>query len=190
MRTRSIALGVTLALAAAGATGCGGSDDEETTTSAAADAPAATVPDGKLNASTAPPRLGYYAGVDCGKLSDSDCEDVEAVSKEGWQTFCRGGKAHPSSLESFTWRRKDKPTVEVNYFCFTLKDKQTAANFIYAGPTIVKSVHVSTDRFPRTEEAGWGVQGEWFTTRIVRGKVNNPNGVTSSWRASHIGDLS
>lgn len=189
MRTRSIALGVTLALAAAGATGCGGSD-EETTTAAAADAPAATVPDGKLNASVAPPRLGFYAGVDCGKLSDSECEEVERISREGYLNFCKGGKAHREAVEYFTWERKDRPKVEVNYFCFTLRDKQTAANFIFAGQTIVRSVHVSTDRFPRTEDAGWGVQGEWFTTRTVRGKVNNPNGVTSNWRASHIGDLS
>ncbi|MDO9410462.1 hypothetical protein [Patulibacter sp.] len=188
MHPRSIALGLTAAIAAAGLTACGGSDDDTTTTKAGATT-AATVPSGKLNASAAPPALGYYGGIDCGSGSSSDCQEGFRAAREGYLTSCKDGSWRRGSPRSFVWERKGKEDVEFNYFCFTLRDKQTAAHFIYAGQTIVRSVHVSTDRFPLTEEAGWGVGGEWFSTTTVRGKVKNPNGVSSDWRAVHIGDL-
>lgn len=190
MHARLLALGTAAVIAASGLAGCGGSDDDAATTSTAAAAATATVPDGKLSASPAPIRVGFYAGTDCGKLSDTECEELQTVSKEGYQVFCQGGKAHPEAPASYVWKRKDKTTQEFNYFCFTvtLKDKTyTASNFIYAATDIVKSVHVSADRFPETCDAGWCVQGEWFTTTTAKGRVRNPNSVYANWRAVRIG---
>lgn len=188
MNPRVLAFGTAALLASAGVTGCGGSDDDSSSTSKAAATSTATVPDGKLGASAASPALGFYGGIDCGSHSASDCQEAFRGAREGYLTYCKTGSWPKGAPRSYTLVRKDREDVEFNYFCFTLKNPQSAVDFIYAGRTIVRSVYVSTDRFPRTEDSGWGVQGEWFSTTSVRGKVNNPNGVTADWRATLVAE--
>ncbi|CAB4910561.1 unannotated protein [freshwater metagenome] len=186
MHPRVLACGTAALLASAGLVGCGGSDDDSSSTAVAA--PAATVPDGKLGASAASPILGFYGGIDCGSSSAADCQEAFRAAREGYMTHCRTGTWPRGAPRTFTLVRKEREDVEFNYFCFTLKNPQSAVDFIYAGRTVVRSVYVSTDRFPRTEDSGWGVQGEWFSTTTVRGKVNNPNGVTADWRATLVAE--
>jgi hypothetical protein len=183
MRQRLIALGLTAVLGAAGVAGCGSSDDEATTDAAATTAATtAAVPEGKLAASAAPPRLGVYAGVDCGSASSHECEEASELGREGYHAYCRGGVPIKGKRDYFEHKHH-----EFNFVCFRLSSANTLVDFHYADAKIVRQVHVSSDRFHETCDNGYCISGEWFSTRRMSGQIRNPNHVRADYRAELVG---
>lgn len=178
MRTSAIVLSLCAVLTAGFVVGCGSSGSSDTTPSVTAAAAAATVPDGKLNASTAPPKLGYYAGLEC---RDSSCSNFDRAA-EGYSSYCHGGKPNAKYPSSFTYQGHEE-----NYVCFTLQSANQLVDFYFADAKIVRSVHVSSDRFPETCDNGYCISGEWFSTRSESGQIRNPNGVRSNYKTVWIG---
>jgi hypothetical protein len=172
MRTRLAVIGLTAALGLGALAGCGSTSKGTKSTS--------SVPDARLSASTAPPRLGYYAGVECMGAAEL-CDAVTTHSLEGYTAFCRGGRPNLSGPSDFTYHGQT-----YNYVCFTLRTSNGLADFYFADAKIVRNVHVSADRFPETCDNGYCISGEWFSTTTMKGKIRNPNGVRSDYRAKWI----
>lgn len=183
-RTGTIAaLATVLALGAF--TGCG-SDDVDNNASGPAKGATSTggaasaAPSGPLTASAAPPRLGYYAGVECAGPK-ATCDAIQNGARAGYQAYCRGGVPHDELASYFTFEGR-----EYNFVCFTLKTANNLRNFSFAGVKIVRSIHVSADRFPETCDNGSCIKGEWWSTRKLSGTIRNPNGVRARYRAEWI----
>jgi hypothetical protein len=187
MRTSAIVLSLVAVLSTAALIGCGDSGSSTSSTSSA------TVPTGKLSASSAPVKLGYYAGMDCGgedKTCPASWSNTSTTStafykaREGYLTACKNGYTAGTST-SYT----DSDGVEYNYVCFTAVGPTNSVqmkNFYYAGQKIVSNTHVGSDRWSETCDAGWCTSGEWFGTSRVNGKIRNPNKVYSHYQAVWI----
>ncbi len=174
MRQRAIVLTL-FAVLSVGLAACGSSGSSSSSSSTS------TVPTTRLGASSAPPKLGYYAGIDCGS-SSSGCDPYFTTSAEGYKSFCKGGKPNSGHSSDFQYKAK-----YYNYVCFTLQSSNQLVNFYYADAKIVNSVHVSSDRFPETCDNGYCISGEWFSTRDVNGRIRNPNHVYAYYKAVWIG---
>jgi len=126
-------------------------------------------------ASAAPPKQGYYAGIECRSWSCSywsearEAMQVHCGSLMGVSGYSRS--SYPSDFHGY------------NIVCFHLTSANSLDDFHVAGYKIVRHVYVSTDRFPETCDNGWCIQGEWFSTSTVQGKFRNPNSVYADYKA-------
>lgn len=182
LKTRAVALGLTALLGAGAVTACGSSSDDSSSTPKAS----TTVPGGKLAATVASPKLGYYAGVDCGSLSSGTCLELSQSpqAREGIHTYCSKGKPRAGARSSVEVGGR-----EYNFLCFTLQTSNGAADFWHAEKRIVKNVHVSGDRFPLTCEDSHCVQGEWHSTTKLDGRIRSQNNQFVNYRAEWVAAL-
>jgi len=104
--------------------------------------------------SAAPPKLGYYAGIECSRWSCGY-----------WSEAREAMKNHCGSLMGVRGYEHGYVSSDVH------------------GYNIVRHVYVSTDRFPETCDNGWCIQGEWFSASTVQGKFRNPNSVYADYKA-------
>ncbi len=126
-------------------------------------------------ASAAPPKLGYYAGIECSYWSCGY-----------WSGARQAMKNHCGSLMGVSGYDHGYVSSDVeghNIVCFRLTSSNSLDDFHVAGYKIVRHVYVSTDRFPETCDNGWCIQGEWFSTSTVQGKFRNPNSVYADYKA-------
>lgn len=169
MRSLTVVLALITVLAGGVVAGCGSSSSSSATTATS------TVPDGRLGASAAPPKLGYYAGVEC---AHHTCTYLTQAG-DAFRAYCNKGVPNAKLPSSYT----DPHGNEYNFVCFQLKSSNNLVNFYFAGQKIVNSVYVSTDRFPLTCDNGWCIAGEWFSTTRVNGSIRNPRGVSTQYVA-------
>jgi hypothetical protein len=187
VRSTLVAASLIAVLAAAlFAVGCGSSSSSSSNSTSTPAAAATTTTPGRLGASAAPARTGYYAGVDC---KGHSCSSYYSHASEGFTSYCK-----PSSKG--VWPNTAyHPSIEIdgkeyNFVCFKFNlNNQTysTTDFYYAGVKIVKSVHADSDRFPNTCDNGWCISGEWdnSTTKMF-GTIRNPKGVSADYRAQWV----
>lgn len=174
MRPLALAMSVVALLAAGSfAVGCGSSDSSTVTKTA-------TVPGGKLGASTTPPKLGYYAGIDC--VSGSGCTSAYRQAREGSRLFCKGGRPNNNHPSTFTYQGRLH-----TYVCFTLQSSNRLTDFFHADEKIARSIYVATDFFPQTCDNGWCVSGEWSSYKDVTGQIRNPSRALAHYQAEWTG---
>jgi len=126
-------------------------------------------------ASAAPPKLGFYAGIECSHWS---C-DYWSRAREGMRVHC-GSLMHVSGYPSGVY---SSDVDGHNIVCFRLTASNSLDDFHVAGYKIVRHVYVSSDRFPETCDNGWCIQGEWFSTTSEQGRFRNPNSVYADYKA-------
>lgn len=127
-----------------------------------------------VKASAAPVRLGYYYGIECGRHS---CPYYDE-SREAARYYC-GSTFHLPNYHS--GYRADFKGYSI--VCFKLQSPTNLVDFYVHEYKIVRSIHVSYDRFPLTCDNGWCIEGEWMGTSTVHGYFRNPNGVTADYKA-------
>jgi hypothetical protein len=150
--------------------GCGSSNDSSSTSS--------STPEGRLGASVAPPKLGYYAGIECARYS---C-DYYSHAREGMLAYCGSTLGIPGYHRG----NYSSDFRGYNFVCFKLQSPNQLIDFWFAEQKIVRSVHVSSDRFPLTCDNGWCIQGEWFSTRSEQGRIRSPNEHFADYKAEWI----
>ena len=178
MRKSAIALSLLLVLSASVLAACGSDDSSKSSSTTKT----ATVPDGKLGASVAPAKNGYYVGMEC---FDHGCSHY-SQAREGMRAYCKSsGPVHGATT---SWKYKDshgKNKYE-NYVCFT-RGKDSVSNFYFADQKIVKSVYAKSDQFPQTCDSGWCIDGEWHSTVDMDGSIRNPQGLSTNYQAEWVG---
>ena len=102
--------------------GCGSSDKSSSSSST-------TAPEGRLGASVAPPKLGYYAGVDCPR---HNCEYYSQAS-EGFRAYC----GSTMGIHGFPGGRYSSDYRGYNFVCFKLNAPNQLIDFWFAEQKIV-----------------------------------------------------
>lgn len=125
-------------------------------------------------ASAAPVKLGYYYGIECGRHTCSYYNE----SREAAQHYC-GSVFHLHGYGSGYYADFHGYSL----VCFKLAEPNKLIDFWVHEYKIVRSVHVSADRFPETGDNGWYIQGEWQGVSTVHGFFKNPNGVKADYKA-------
>jgi hypothetical protein len=125
-------------------------------------------------ASAAPVKLGYYYGIECGRHSCGYYNE----SREAAKYYCGSVFHLPGYRTGYHADFRGYSLV-----CFKLQSQTNLIDFYVHEFKIVRSIHVSYDRFPQTCDNGWCIQGEWQNTSIVHGAFRNPNGVTADYKA-------